>query len=114
MAVGHFASTAEAIAATGDAMAQDATSVELLDRFILDLSRRKLEFRSLGAILEGDPDALLFVELEGDDEDEVTARARRARAGVGRARPRLPHAARDRPGRPGGGAQACASPASGC
>ena len=74
MAVGHFASTAEAIAATGDAMAQDATSVELLDRFILDLSRRKLEFRSLGAILEGDPDALLFVELEGDDEDEVTAR----------------------------------------
>jgi FAD/FMN-containing dehydrogenase/Fe-S oxidoreductase len=74
MAVGHFASTAEAIAATGDAMEQDATSVELLDRFILDLSRRRLEFRALGDILEGDPDALLFVELEGDDEDEVTAR----------------------------------------
>ena len=74
MAVGHFESTPEAIAATGDAMEQDATSVELLDRFILDLSRRKLEFRSLGAILEGDPDALLFVELEGDDEDEVVAR----------------------------------------
>ncbi|MFL5006014.1 MAG: FAD-binding oxidoreductase, partial [Microvirga sp.] len=45
MAVGHFASTAEAIAATGDAMEQDATSVELLDRLILDLSRRKLEYR---------------------------------------------------------------------
>jgi FAD/FMN-containing dehydrogenase/Fe-S oxidoreductase len=74
MAVGHFESTAEAIAATGDAMEQDATSVELLDRFILDLSRRKLEFRALGDILEGDPDALLFVELEGDDEDEVIAR----------------------------------------
>jgi FAD/FMN-containing dehydrogenase/Fe-S oxidoreductase len=74
MAVGHFESTAEAISATGDAMEQDATSVELLDRFILDLSRRKLEFRSLGDILEGDPDALLFVELEGDDEDEVIAR----------------------------------------
>ena len=74
MAVGHFESTAEAIAATGDAMEQDATSVELLDRFILDLSRRKLEFRALGDILEGDPDALLFVELEGDDEDEVVAR----------------------------------------
>jgi FAD/FMN-containing dehydrogenase/Fe-S oxidoreductase len=74
MAVGHFDSTAEAIAATGDAMEQDATSVELLDRFILDLSRQKLEFRALGAILEGDPDALLFVELEGDDRDEVVAR----------------------------------------
>jgi FAD/FMN-containing dehydrogenase/Fe-S oxidoreductase len=74
MAVGHFASTAEAIAATGDAMERDATSVELLDRFILDLSRRKLEFRALGDILEGDPDALLFVELEGDDRDEVIGR----------------------------------------
>jgi FAD/FMN-containing dehydrogenase/Fe-S oxidoreductase len=74
MAVGHFESTARAIAATADAMEQDATSVELLDRFILDLSRRKLEFRALGDILEGDPDALLFVELEGDDRDEVIAR----------------------------------------
>jgi FAD/FMN-containing dehydrogenase/Fe-S oxidoreductase len=74
MAVGHFASTAEAIAATGDAMEQDAISVELLDRFILDLSRRKLEFRALGDILEGDPDALLFVEFEGDDRDEVMSR----------------------------------------
>jgi FAD/FMN-containing dehydrogenase/Fe-S oxidoreductase len=74
MAVGHFHSTAEAIAATGDAMEQDATSVELLDRVILDLSRQKLEYRGLGDILEGDPDALLFVELEGEDEEEVTAR----------------------------------------
>ncbi|HEX2102711.1 MAG TPA: FAD-linked oxidase C-terminal domain-containing protein [Solirubrobacteraceae bacterium] len=74
MAVGHFESTAEAIAATGDAMEVDAASVELLDRLILDLSRRKLEYRGLGDILEGDPDALLFVELVGDDRDEVTAR----------------------------------------
>jgi FAD/FMN-containing dehydrogenase/Fe-S oxidoreductase len=74
MAVGHFDSTAAAIAATGDAMEVDAASVELLDRLILDLSRRKLEYRGLGDILEGDPDALLFVELVGDDEDEVTSR----------------------------------------
>jgi FAD/FMN-containing dehydrogenase/Fe-S oxidoreductase len=74
MAVGHFTSTAAAIAATEDALAQDAASVELLDRAILDLSRRKLEYRGLGDILEGDPDALLFVELVGDDEAEVTAR----------------------------------------
>jgi FAD/FMN-containing dehydrogenase/Fe-S oxidoreductase len=74
MAVGHFTSTPEAIAATGDALQQDAASVELLDRAILDLSRRKLEYRGLGRILEGDPEALLFVELVGDDEPEVTAR----------------------------------------
>ncbi|MEA2321616.1 MAG: hypothetical protein QOD81_1466 [Solirubrobacteraceae bacterium] len=74
MAVGHFTSTAEAIAATGDALEQDAASIELLDRAILDLSRSKLEYRGLGQILEGDPDALLFVELVGDDAAEVTAR----------------------------------------
>jgi FAD/FMN-containing dehydrogenase/Fe-S oxidoreductase len=80
MAVGHFHSTAEAIAATGDAMEVDAASVELLDRLILDLSRRKLEYRGLGEILEGDPDALLFVELVGDDRDEVMARLDRLEA----------------------------------
>jgi FAD/FMN-containing dehydrogenase/Fe-S oxidoreductase len=80
MAVGHFDSTAAAIAATGDAMQVDAASVELLDRLILDLSRRKLEYRGLGDILEGDPDALLFVELVGDDRDEVTSRLDRLEA----------------------------------
>ena len=35
MAVGHFRSTAEAIAATADAMERDAAAVELLDRTIL-------------------------------------------------------------------------------
>jgi FAD/FMN-containing dehydrogenase len=112
MAVGHFHSTAEAIAATGDAMEVDAASVELLDRLILDLSRRKLEYRGLGEILEGDPDALLFVELVGDDRDEVMARLDRLEAawaehGHGYHTLRAVDAARRRCSR-------CASPASGC
>ncbi|GAB3429896.1 FAD-binding and (Fe-S)-binding domain-containing protein [Flindersiella endophytica] len=73
IAVGHFRSTPEAVAATGDALAQGAGSVELLDRTILDLSRRRVEYAGLGEILVDDPAALLFVECFGDDAE--TARA---------------------------------------
>jgi FAD/FMN-containing dehydrogenase len=65
-AVGHFDSIAAAIAATEDALELGAAAIELMDRTILDLSRRKLEFRRLGSYLHGDPEALLFVTFFGD------------------------------------------------
>jgi FAD/FMN-containing dehydrogenase/Fe-S oxidoreductase len=71
IAVGHFTSTPAAIAATEDALACGPSAVELMDRTILDLSRQKIEYASLGTILEGDPDALLFVIFTGDDEGEL-------------------------------------------
>ncbi|MFE7134915.1 FAD-binding and (Fe-S)-binding domain-containing protein [Streptomyces sp. NPDC057638] len=74
IAVGHFASVAGAIEATTTALSCDPSTVELMDRTILDLSRQKIEYASLGNILEGDPDALLFVGFSGDDEDELHAR----------------------------------------
>lgn len=73
IAVGHFYSTTAAIAATEDALACDPAAVELLDRTILDLSRSRLEYARLGSILEGDPDALLFVSFSGDDERALRA-----------------------------------------
>ncbi|PXY30092.1 FAD-binding oxidoreductase [Prauserella sp. PE36] len=80
IAVGHFVSTPAAIAATEDALACDPSAVELMDRTILDLSRQKIEYASLGSILEGDPDALLFVSFTGDDLDELVGRLRRLTA----------------------------------
>ncbi|HEV2780055.1 MAG TPA: FAD-linked oxidase C-terminal domain-containing protein [Actinophytocola sp.] len=77
IAVGHFSSTQAAIAATEHALACDPAAVELMDRTILDLSRKKLEYASLGSILHGDPDALLYVSFTGDDERELRARLRR-------------------------------------
>ena len=81
IAVGHFASTLAAIEATEDALACEPAAVELMDRTILDLSRQKIEYADLGRILEGDPEALLFVSFSGDDErhllgqlDRLTAR----------------------------------------
>ena len=70
-AVGHFDSLSGAIAATADALELGPTTVEMIDRTILDLSRSKLEYRKLSETLEGDPEALLFVSFAGDTEDEV-------------------------------------------
>jgi FAD/FMN-containing dehydrogenase/Fe-S oxidoreductase len=80
IAVGHFTATAAAIAATEDALSCDPSAVELMDRTILDLSRQKIEYASLGTLLEGDPDALLFVTFTGDDEDELLGRLQRLTA----------------------------------
>ncbi|TMS00589.1 FAD-binding and (Fe-S)-binding domain-containing protein [Nonomuraea basaltis] len=74
IAVGHFTSTLAAVAATADALAFDAASVELMDKAILDLSRQRVDYAGLGGILEGDPEALLFVEFFGDTPAEVADR----------------------------------------
>ncbi|MBG0564402.1 FAD-binding protein [Actinoplanes sp. NEAU-A11] len=80
IAVGHFTSTLGAIEATGDALSCDPAAVEMMDRTILDLSRQKIEYADLGQILEGDPEALLFVSFSGDDEDELIGRLDRLTA----------------------------------
>ncbi|WP_138756931.1 FAD-binding and (Fe-S)-binding domain-containing protein [Modestobacter altitudinis] len=72
-AVGHFTTVQAAINATEDALAFSPAGVELLDRTILDLSRQKIEYAALGKILQGDPEALLFVSFTGDDEAELVA-----------------------------------------
>ncbi|MEU9331743.1 FAD-linked oxidase C-terminal domain-containing protein [Streptomyces sp. NPDC048290] len=71
IAVGHFTSVVAAIEATESALACHPAAVELMDRTILDLSRQKIEYASLGTILEGAPEALLFVSFTGDDETEL-------------------------------------------
>jgi FAD/FMN-containing dehydrogenase/Fe-S oxidoreductase len=73
IAVGHFASVAQAIAATADALGCGPSAVELIDKTILDLSRQKIEYAALGSLLEGDPAALLFVSFVGDTAAEAAA-----------------------------------------
>jgi Fe-S oxidoreductase len=62
-----------AIEATEDALACQPAAVELLDRTIIDLSRSKIEYRSLSSILHGDPEALLFVTFFGETLAEAVA-----------------------------------------
>jgi len=77
IAVGHFTSVQAAIEATEDALACQPVAVELIDRAILELSRQKIEYRALGSILHGDPEALLFVTFAGDSQAEAAAGADR-------------------------------------
>ncbi|GGK79826.1 FAD-binding and (Fe-S)-binding domain-containing protein [Ornithinimicrobium pekingense] len=74
-AVGHFTGAQEAIAATTDALALDPAQVELIDRTILDFSRRSTEYAGLSTFLVGDPEALLFVSFAGDDLEALGAQA---------------------------------------
>jgi FAD/FMN-containing dehydrogenase/Fe-S oxidoreductase len=73
IAVGHFSTVQAAIEATEDALACQPAAVELLDRTIIELSRQKIEYRALGSILRGDPEALLFVTFFGDTQAEAVA-----------------------------------------
>lgn len=81
--VGHFTSTPDAIGATASAMEEGAATIELVDRFILDLGRRSPEHAHLADVLDGDPDALLVVEFhaeEGQTREEVASAAQRLAA----------------------------------
>ncbi|HEX7124378.1 MAG TPA: FAD-linked oxidase C-terminal domain-containing protein, partial [Thermodesulfobacteriota bacterium] len=71
MGVGQFRTVAEAIAATGDALAVKPAAVELIDKTILDLARQSREFGKIGSFIEGDPGALMFVECYGETEAEA-------------------------------------------
>ncbi|OXM50462.1 FAD-binding and (Fe-S)-binding domain-containing protein [Amycolatopsis alba] len=73
-AVGHFETTHGAISATLDALGCGPHQVEMMDKTILDLSRRKIEYADLGNHLVGDPAALLFVSFSGDDEAELAVK----------------------------------------
>ncbi|GAB3741474.1 FAD-binding and (Fe-S)-binding domain-containing protein [Amycolatopsis oliviviridis] len=73
-AVGHFETTHGAISATLDALSCGPHQVEMMDKTILDLSRRKIEYADLGNHLVGDPAALLFVSFSGDDEAGLAAK----------------------------------------
>ena len=77
MAVGHFASVKDAIAATADALSEGAAAAELMDRLILDLSRSHREYAGLSELLQGDPGALLFVTFFGEDEADAAMKVDR-------------------------------------
>ncbi len=73
IAVGHFRSISEAIEASADALARDASAIELLDHMILSLARTSVEFRRVTELLDGDPGALLFVTFDGETSGDTDA-----------------------------------------
>ncbi|MEQ8331406.1 MAG: FAD-linked oxidase C-terminal domain-containing protein [Longimicrobiales bacterium] len=81
--VGHFETIDQAIAAAPVAMEAGATTVELVDKMILDLARESPVHRHLPRLLDGDPGAILHVECHGDAESAATTAAEAVQAAWG-------------------------------
>ena len=69
----HFSSVIEAMEATVALLEADVTSVELVDKNILDAARGHLELARRMGFVEGDPAAVLLVEASGDTPEEARA-----------------------------------------
>lgn len=70
LGVCHFPSFRAAMEATPHIVALDPSAVELVDRTMIELSRDIALFRStVDRFVRGEPDALLLVELAGEDAD---------------------------------------------
>ncbi|MEQ9398158.1 MAG: FAD-linked oxidase C-terminal domain-containing protein [Longimicrobiales bacterium] len=78
--VGHFETIDQAIAAAPVAMKAGATTVELVDKMILDLARESPVHRHLPRLLEGNPGAILHVECHGDAESAASTSAEAVQA----------------------------------
>ena len=75
----EFADLLDALAATPLILRHHPAAVEVVDKYVLDSTRLNPEASRLRDFLEGDPAAILLIELYGDRADELAAPARRAR-----------------------------------
>ena len=74
VAVLHFHDLQEALEAVPLILTHRPSAVELLDRFVLEMTRAQLEYARRMTFVQGDPDALLVVEFAGEHHDEVLDR----------------------------------------
>ena len=74
LAVLHFHDVVRACEATWEILRHGPAAVELIGRMILDRCRDSLGFARLMDFVEGEPDALLAVEVNGDSDAEVSGK----------------------------------------
>ena len=72
----HFESVAESTRATVAAVEHGPSAVELMDKRILDLAALNAEQERNRWFLEGDPGALLIIEVQGESDDDADSKAR--------------------------------------
>ena len=94
LAVLHFRDLLESMEATVATLEMEPAAVELIGSMILRQARSNLEYSRLMDFIEGDPEALLAVEVIGETEAALTAKLdrlekRMARSGLGYAFRRL-------------------------
>ena len=73
----QFDDLLEAMSATPLILEHGPSAVELLDRFMLDKTRGRIEFAPLRGFIKGDPGAVLLVEFFGGSDDELHGKIER-------------------------------------
>ena len=76
----HFGTMFDALESTTEILTTGPTAIELADKYILDLTRRSLEYARQMTFVQGDPGALLFVEYYGETPKELAAKLDRLEA----------------------------------
>ena len=71
MLIPHFQQLNQAMEATVHAVRFNPSAVELVDYVILDATKQNLEQSKNRFFLQRDPDFILIIQLEGDDEDKL-------------------------------------------
>ena len=74
LAVVHFKELLQSMEATATALETEPAAVELIGGLILRQARTNLVYSRMMDFVEGDPDAVLVVELAGETQAEVEAR----------------------------------------
>jgi len=77
----HFSSVHEGLKATQFAMQYKPSKCELMDKIILDCTKDNIEQNKNRSFVQGDPAALLMIELRGDSPEEAEAKADQLIAG---------------------------------
>ncbi len=67
----EFADLLEAMRATPVILEHGPSAVELIDRFMLDKTRGRIEYAPLRGFIQGDPGAVLLVEFFGESGEEL-------------------------------------------
>ena len=74
LAVLHFSNIVEASEATREVLKHGPSSIEVMDKILLDRSRESQGHSRSMSFIEGDPGALLAVEFYGESDAELTAK----------------------------------------
>jgi len=75
MVVAQFDTLQESLEATIEAVKFDPAAVELADYYILEATKGNIEQRKNRFFLEGDPQAILMIQFEGQSQKEVREKA---------------------------------------
>ena len=78
----HFATIDGSLRATASIVAESPSAVELLDGVILRQAREHPLTRDISLLIQGNPDAVQIIEVQGETRDEVSAHIGRIAEGL--------------------------------